>query len=161
MQDPTATTAPDLRRVSAFGIPLLDLAAFDMLCCPEQVIDLKLIRKHRVLPLFQRSNRLFLAICDPADCSCLNDIKFHTGLLLDVVLVAVEQLQTAVTEFIARQETSQPGSSNLDATILRQAFFGNIQLRHYLDARCDASSQPNRRSGNFSQNAIDTKAHPV
>ncbi|MSR11512.1 MAG: type IV-A pilus assembly ATPase PilB [Gammaproteobacteria bacterium] len=125
VQDPTARTAPDLRRVSAFGIPLLDLAVFDILCCPEQVIDLKLIRKHRVLPLFQRSNRLFLAICDPADCSCLNDIKFHTGLLLDVVLVAVEQLQTAVTEFIARQETSQPlqqdwQDSRLEALHLEQ-----------------------------------------
>lgn len=97
----------DCKRAKALGIPMLELSAFDLTRCPEQLIDLKLIRKHRILPLFRRNNRLFVAIANPAASDSLNDIKFHTGLLLDVILVDDEQLDSAIAVFIARQESSQ------------------------------------------------------
>lgn len=101
-------SAADTRRARDFGVPLLDLDALDLALCPEQVIDLKLIRKHRVLPISRRGNRLLIAISNPADNSCMSDIKFHTGMLIDVVLASADQLQRAVSGFTARQESSQP-----------------------------------------------------
>ena len=48
-----------------FGVPLLDLAAYDLNHIPRQLVDAKLIKKHKVLPLFRRANRLYLAVSDP------------------------------------------------------------------------------------------------
>ncbi len=48
-----------------FGVPLLDLAAYDLNHIPRQLVDAKLIKKHNVLPLFRRANRLYLAVSDP------------------------------------------------------------------------------------------------
>src|SRR5690606_13677704 len=44
-----------------FGVPLLDLAGFDLQLCPHHLVDDKLLCKHQVLPLYRRGNRLYLA----------------------------------------------------------------------------------------------------
>lgn len=93
---------------AAFGIPFLDFSAFDKRRCPEQLIDSKLLRKYQVLPLHRRANRLILAVADPANIAGLNDIKFHTGLVLDLVVVSAAQLRVAIEEFSQAQESLQP-----------------------------------------------------
>ena len=45
-----------------FGIPLLDLDAMELMELPFAIVDEKLIRKHRSLPIHRRGNRLFLAV---------------------------------------------------------------------------------------------------
>jgi type IV pilus assembly protein PilB len=40
-----------------FGTPLLDLSAFNLDTCPKSLVDVKLIEKHRTIPLFKRGNR--------------------------------------------------------------------------------------------------------
>lgn len=101
-------TAPAIKRAGDFGFPYLNLDAIDLSLCPEKLIDPKLLRKFQVLPIFQRANRLLIAVSDPADSACLSDIKFHTGLVIDVVVASVEQLQYAVANLVARQESSRP-----------------------------------------------------
>src|SRR5262245_56709559 len=49
----------------AFGVPLLDLAAFDLDLFPKEYFDAKQAQARRVLPLAKRGNRLFVAISDP------------------------------------------------------------------------------------------------
>ena len=49
-----------------FGIPLFDLAAMDLEICPVSLVDEKLIRRHKTLPLYKRGNILYVAIADPA-----------------------------------------------------------------------------------------------
>jgi type IV pilus assembly protein PilB len=83
-----------------FGTPLLDLAAFDTQYCPRDLVDPRLLHKHRVLPLFKRGNRLYLAVSDPTDISAFDEIKFHTGLSIDVVVVDETLLATAVITLI-------------------------------------------------------------
>ena len=63
-----------------FGVPLLDLDAFDLENIPVKLVEEKLIRLHRALPLFKRGNRLFLGVSDPTNLQSLDEIKFHTGL---------------------------------------------------------------------------------
>ena len=45
-----------------FGLPLLDLDAFVFEMAPVKVVSERLIRQHRILPLFKRGNRLFVAL---------------------------------------------------------------------------------------------------
>ncbi len=95
----------DARRIALaasqeFGAPLLDLSAFDLTNCPRDLVDPKLLRKHRMLPLFKRANRLYLAASDPTNITAFDELKFHTGLSTDVILVDENQLSPAIDQLI-------------------------------------------------------------
>lgn len=89
-----------------FGAPLLDLDAFDLEHCPADLVDIKLVTRHKVLPLYRRANRLYLAVADPANISAFDEIKFHTGINNDVVVVEQDKLARAIREFVERGENS-------------------------------------------------------
>ena len=45
-----------------FGIPLYALDKHNPDSFPKDIVDTKLLKKHQVIPLLQRGNRLFVAI---------------------------------------------------------------------------------------------------
>lgn len=94
-----------------FGAPLIDLAAFDLGLCPKELVDSKLLRKHRVLPLYKRGNRLYLAVSDPTNITAIDEVKFHTGLSTDVIVVDETKLSPAIDHFIDQMES---GTALLD-----------------------------------------------
>ncbi|MFM1895818.1 MAG: Type secretion system protein [Pseudomonadota bacterium] len=79
-----------------FSLPLLDLSAFDLSAIPGNLLDLRLLSKHRALPLFHRANRLFVALSDPTDAAGLDAIRFHTGMAVEAVAVDEDQLAMAL-----------------------------------------------------------------
>jgi type IV pilus assembly protein PilB len=89
-----------------FGVPLLDLDVVDLSELPINVVDEKLIRKHRVLPLFRRGSRLFLAVSDPTTHQGLNEIRFNTGLATDAVLVEESKLGNAIEKALESQAST-------------------------------------------------------
>ncbi|MBU2038897.1 MAG: transporter substrate-binding protein, partial [Gammaproteobacteria bacterium] len=64
-----------------FGLPVMDLAAFDLELIPRELVSKDLIDKHRVLPLFQRGTRLFIAQSDPSAMMAIDEINQKGGLL--------------------------------------------------------------------------------
>jgi type IV pilus assembly protein PilB len=72
---------------SEFGLPLFQINALDLDQAPIKLVDEKIIRRHRVLPLFKRGTKLFVAISDPTNLQALDEIKFHTGLGAEPILV--------------------------------------------------------------------------
>ena len=75
-----------------FGVPLLDLDAIELDMDCLRVVDQKLLNKHRVLPLLQRGQRLFLGISDPTNLQAIDDVKFQTSLRVDPVVVEQSKL---------------------------------------------------------------------
>ena len=75
-----------------FGIPLLNLDALDPSVMPKGAVDPKLLAKHRVLPIAQRGNRLFVALSDPSNLKALDDIKFQTSLATEPIVVEDDKL---------------------------------------------------------------------
>lgn len=84
-----------------FGLPLLDLTAFDTEQTPENLINKELIEKHRILPLMKRGNRLYIAQSDPSQVAAADEIKFATGMSVEIVLVEEDRLSPAVERMIA------------------------------------------------------------
>lgn len=107
------------RRSLEFGVPLLDLTALDTQHCPRQLIDSRLLLQHAVLPLCQRGSRLILAVTDPGDASAINDIKFHTGLGIDLVLVPASQLQGVLARVLEPQGGGDSRQADWDARALQ------------------------------------------
>ena len=105
-----------------FGIPLLDINAFDNETFPIKLVDAKLIRRHRVLPIFKRGNRLFVAVADPTNLAALDEIKFNTGLLPEPLLVEEGKLGNIIDRNLTQQDGSladmaaSEGLENIDVS---------------------------------------------
>ena len=98
-----------------FGVPLFQLEALDLAVAPIGLVDEKLIRIHHALPIFRRGNRLFLAVSDPTNIQGLDEIKFHTGLATEAIVVEEEKLVRAIESALEANDTSM--SDLLDADL--------------------------------------------
>ena len=83
-----------------FGFPLVDLNAFDPDHLPVKLIDARALHSRRALPLFQRGNRVFVAISDPTNRAAMDQIKFQTGLHVEPVVVEDGKLGILIGKLI-------------------------------------------------------------
>lgn len=79
-----------------FGYPLLDIGAIDLQSIPRDAVDRKLVSKHQVIPLMKRQNRLTVATADPSNMRALDEIRFQTGLQVDLVVAEADKLAQVV-----------------------------------------------------------------
>jgi type IV pilus assembly protein PilB len=80
-----------------FGLPLLDLGAFDPALMQAEIIDKKLTHSLRVIGLHKRGNKLTVAISDPTNFQAIDQVKFQTQMLVEPVVVEHDKL-VALTE---------------------------------------------------------------
>ena len=83
-----------------FGVPLFDLDAVNLDLDAVRLVSDKLLAKHRVLPLFRRGKRLFLAVADPTNLHAIDEIKFQTSLGIEAIVVEDDKLQKAIDKAI-------------------------------------------------------------
>jgi type IV pilus assembly protein PilB len=81
-----------------FGNPLLDLASFDLSQIQKELVDLKMAQSRRVLPLYKRNNKLFVAISDPANLQVLDEVRFKTNLVPEPIVVEDDKLVAAIAK---------------------------------------------------------------
>jgi type IV pilus assembly protein PilB len=98
-----------------FGVPLFDIHAFNQVNLPEGLVDANLVTKHHALPLFHRGNRLFIAVSDPTNLAALDEIKFHTGINTDAILVEERALNTIITQWMEVQDNLGDGLDGLES----------------------------------------------
>jgi len=78
-----------------YGIPLIDISAFDLSQAPLSLVSEALIDKHQALPLHLRGNQLFIGLKDPTDHEVIDEIAFSSGFHVEPILVAANQLAPA------------------------------------------------------------------
>lgn len=89
-----------------FGVPLFDISALDLEIAPVKLVSDKIMHRHRVLPLYKRGNRLFVAIADPTNIQALDEVKFNTGLTTEPILVEETKLSSIIEKTLEAQDTS-------------------------------------------------------
>jgi len=92
-----------------FGLPVFDLDAIDPETIPRDIVDEKLIKKHRALPLYKRGNRLYIGFSDPTNLAAINDIKFQTGINTEAVLIEENKLSAMIDKLLEEQENAMDG----------------------------------------------------
>ncbi|MDD3483235.1 type IV-A pilus assembly ATPase PilB [Azovibrio restrictus] len=100
-----------------FGAPLFDLSAFEEAHVPKGAVDPKLIRSHRIIPLFKRGNRLAVATADPANLHGLEEIRFQSGLSIDPIVVEITKLLPLVTQLSESAEESMKSLGGEDINL--------------------------------------------
>jgi type IV pilus assembly protein PilB len=89
-----------------FGSPLFDINALSKEAIPVELVDPKLIRQHHAIPLFKRGNRLFIGVSDPTNLKAQDEIKFHTGLSTETILVEEAALTAAIARYLDDDEAA-------------------------------------------------------
>lgn len=102
-----------------FGMPVMDLNAFDPENVPKNLIQEKLIRKHKLIPLIKRGTRLFVGVIDPSDHTAIDEIRFSSGLMVDSVMVEEDKLDKFIDQLL---DSGFDALSNLD-----DDEFGNLE----------------------------------
>ena len=98
-----------------FGVPVLDLAAFDIEAVPKELIHERLVRQHNALPLVRRGARLYVAVSDPTNLQALDEIKFQTGVNTEPVLVEDNKLTDLIERVLAAAEKNAFGDLDDDS----------------------------------------------
>ena len=94
-----------------FGFPLLDLNAVNLEHIPEGLLPGKLTQERRVLGLYKRGTRLFVAMSDPTNVQVLDEIKFQTSMLVDPIVVEDDKLAKLV------EKAGETASDKLDELV--------------------------------------------
>jgi type IV pilus assembly protein PilB len=97
-----------------FGNPLMDLASFDLDQIQKDLVDLKMAQTRRVLPLYKRNNKLFVAISDPANLQVLDEVRFKTNLVPEPIVVEDDKLAQAIAKLTEASGADFKNSGNLD-----------------------------------------------
>ncbi|WP_394234730.1 type IV-A pilus assembly ATPase PilB [Pseudomonas anguilliseptica] len=97
-----------------FGVPHMDLASLDREVQPKELISEKLARKHRVVPLWKRGNKLFIGISDPTQQQAITDIQFSTGLNTEMIMVEDDRLDAAIDQYFDNGSKAITGMGDID-----------------------------------------------
>ncbi len=122
-----------------FGVPLLDIDVLDLEQAPITLVEEKLIRTHHAIPLFRRGNRLFLGVSDPTNISGLDEIKFHTGLTTEAIVVEENKLSRFIESALDAQETSMDDLMDAD---LDNLDIGGIDDEQQAEGELDIDDAP-------------------
>ncbi|MCD9030592.1 type IV-A pilus assembly ATPase PilB [Luteimonas sp. Y-2-2-4F] len=76
-----------------FGMPVFDPSAMDSAQNAVALVKEELLRKHAVIPLYKRGGKLFVGTSDPTDTRALDELKFHTNLIVEPILVDEDVLK--------------------------------------------------------------------
>lgn len=87
-----------------YSVALFDLDSIDINSIPLTLINEHLIRRHHIVPLFIRANRLFFATDDPGKPFLLKEIQFHTELPVSIVVVESDKLSKLINKILSEKE---------------------------------------------------------
>ncbi len=84
----------------SFGFPYLDLGAMDPESLPQGLLDAKFVQKRRVIALYQRGSKLYVATSDPTHLQALDEVKFQTGQAVEPVVVEDDKLGKLIDRLV-------------------------------------------------------------
>ncbi|MCD9095795.1 type IV-A pilus assembly ATPase PilB [Luteimonas fraxinea] len=101
-----------------FGMPIMDASAIDAQANAVKLVSEELLQKHAVLPLFKRGARLFVGVSDPTNAHALDEIKFHTNLTVEPILIDEDSIRRTLEIWLQSSDNfgeTLEGSDGLDA----------------------------------------------
>jgi len=109
-----------------FGTPLFDLDSYDFDLFPKELVANNLVQAHHAIPLVKRGTRLFIAVSDPTNLVALDEIKFHTGLSVEAILVEEDKLKRSIEKITddaddAFDDLDEDGLDDLDVVDTKAA----------------------------------------
>ncbi len=103
-----------------WGLPVVDLGTLEIDPDVVKVVPQHLAMRHKVLAIARTKRQIRLAIADPLNVVALDDVRLVTGLELEPVVAASEDLVAAINRYYG-------GGADLDEA-MRQAITGDFEV---------------------------------
>lgn len=120
-----------------FGVAYLDLNAMNPEVFPKELVAERLVRQHRVLPLFKRGNKLFVAVSDPGNQQAVTDVQFSTGMTVEALLVEDDKLGQTIDRMYDSPSASLAGLDDVELDGL-EVSSGDEESSNVVDAADEA-----------------------
>ena len=140
MAERKVVTAAQLAAANSaeFGMPIFDVAAIDPSQSAIKLVAEELVRKHNVLPLFKRGSRLFVGVSDPTNSHALDEIKFHTNLAVEPILVDEDRIARTIDQWLANADALADAMSDEEGLDTLEVSGGDEELSESgVDAKGD------------------------
>lgn len=89
-----------------YGVPSINLDECEI---PEEVIKLvtrEVAERHNLIPIARRGSTLIVAMADPSNVYAMDDVKFLTGLNVEVVVASESAIRKAIERYYGATEYS-------------------------------------------------------
>ncbi len=90
-------------------LPFVDLDTVDPLRLPIHLIEEKMLQKYHILPLWQDKEKIGLAMEDPIQPLAIDDMRFHTELAVEKILVDPKKLKRLLGKITLKSSFTQEG----------------------------------------------------
>ena len=82
-----------------YGVPSINLEEFEIDDDVIKLIPRDLARQHQILPINRAGSSLIVAMSDPSNLNAVDDVKFHTGYNVEVVVASEEAIRLAIEHY--------------------------------------------------------------
>jgi type IV pilus assembly protein PilB len=103
---PASNIAICLSAAEEYGLPLIDVSALDPEILESSLLSEKIIRKHQVLPIQKRGNKLYVAVSDPTNLAVLDEIRFSTGTAVEAIVAEPSKLEKLIETTLDKADTT-------------------------------------------------------
>jgi type IV pilus assembly protein PilB len=98
-----------------YGVPSINLADFEISPDVLQLVPAELAKRHQLLPVNRAGATLIVAMSDPSNIYAIDDLKFRTGLNIEVVVASEVAIDEAITRYYEKQVTYDDVLGDIDA----------------------------------------------
>jgi type IV pilus assembly protein PilB len=103
---PSKNTDICFNAAEEYGLPLIDVRALDPEDLETGLLSEKIIRKHQVLPIQKRGNKLYVVVSDPTNLAVLDEIRFSTGTAVEAIVGEPAKLEKLIDTTLDKADTS-------------------------------------------------------
>ena len=79
-----------------YGVPSINLAEFEISNEVIQLVPPELAKRHQLIPVNRAGATLIVVMSDPSNIYVIDDLKFRTGLNIEVVVVSEVVIDEAI-----------------------------------------------------------------
>src|SRR6478735_5142096 len=98
-----------------YGVPSINLADFEISPDVLQLVPAELAKRHQLLPVNRAGATLIVAMSDPSNIYAIDDLKFRTGLNIEVVVASEVAIDEAITRYYEKQVSYDDVLGDIDA----------------------------------------------
>jgi type IV pilus assembly protein PilB len=98
-----------------YGVPSINLAEFEISPDVIQLIPPELAKRHQLIPVNRAGASLIVAMADPSNIYAIDDLKFRSGLNIEVVVASEVAIDEAIQRYYEKQVTYDEVLGDIDA----------------------------------------------
>jgi type IV pilus assembly protein PilB len=98
-----------------YGVPSINLAEFEISPDVITLIPPELAKRHQLIPVNRTGATLIVAMSDPSNIYAIDDLKFRTGLNIEVVVASEVAIDESIQRYYERQVSYDDVLGDIDA----------------------------------------------